>query len=159
MTSRKRPVQEDDEDDHVAKRRGCAPPSSPLLLLSGVSSIHDCERLNVIEEGAFGVIYKGRDHRTGEKVALKWILGGGVGEHGPSGMTALDREVCCQAACSGYPSIMEILDEVQDTELGYMFLAMELADGGSLSDLISGLLGSRAPPGRRAAGWNVRAAL
>uniref|UniRef100_J3N6W9 Protein kinase domain-containing protein n=1 Tax=Oryza brachyantha TaxID=4533 RepID=J3N6W9_ORYBR len=141
------------------RARGCAPPSSPLLLLSRVSSIHECERLNVIGEGAFGVIYKARDLRTGEKVALKWILGDSVGEHGPFGMTALDREVCCQAAYSGHPSIVEILNEVQDTELGYMFLTMELADSGSLSDLISGPSGSRAPPGCQAAGRNVRAAL
>uniref|UniRef100_J3N0P0 [RNA-polymerase]-subunit kinase n=1 Tax=Oryza brachyantha TaxID=4533 RepID=J3N0P0_ORYBR len=83
--------------------------SSILPSAAAFGSIHDYERLDVIG-GAFGVVYEARDRRTGEKVALKWIRRHGVDM----------REVRCQAACSGHPSIVEILDVVQDAELGYM---------------------------------------
>ncbi|KAF0930216.1 hypothetical protein E2562_030861 [Oryza meyeriana var. granulata] len=132
VASRKRPAQDEEE----------APASIASKRLrsssAAIGRIDDYERLDVIGEGGFGVVFEARNRRTGESVAVKWIRGDGAGEHGPPDMNALAREVACQAACCCHPSIVEIVDVVEDADVGDMFLVMELAGGGSLFDLISG---------------------
>ncbi|KAF0929177.1 hypothetical protein E2562_016415 [Oryza meyeriana var. granulata] len=89
--------------------------------------IDDYERLDVIGEGGFGAVFEAHDRRTGESVAVKWIRGDNVGEHDPPDMNALTCEVGCNVACCSHPSIVEIVDVVEDGDVGDMFLIMELA--------------------------------
>ncbi|KAF0929179.1 hypothetical protein E2562_016419 [Oryza meyeriana var. granulata] len=132
-SSRKRPAQHEEEAPASVASKRLRSSSA-----AAIGRIDDYERLDVIGEGGFGVVFEARHRRTGESVAVKWIRGDGAGEHGPPDMNAVAREIACQAACCGHPSIVEIVDVVEDADLGDMFLVMELAGGGSLFDLISG---------------------
>ena len=56
------------------RRRIVAPPVPPRSWhpsIYGCRSIHNYERLNHIEEGSYGVVFRGREKTTGEIVALK----------------------------------------------------------------------------------------
>ncbi|KAF0929182.1 hypothetical protein E2562_016420 [Oryza meyeriana var. granulata] len=105
---------------------------------AAIRRIDNYERLDVIGEGGFGAVFEAHDRRTGESIAVKWISGDNIGEHDPPDMNVLTREVGCNATCYGHPSIVEIVDVVEDGDVGHMFLVMELAGGSSLFDLISG---------------------
>uniref|UniRef100_A0ACD5V188 Uncharacterized protein n=1 Tax=Avena sativa TaxID=4498 RepID=A0ACD5V188_AVESA len=85
-------------------------------------SIRDYEKLEVLGNGAYGVVIKARDRRTGKKVALKWLCG--------CDLQTITREAGCLAACRGHPSIIEIFDVATDAETGDFFLVMELVEGG-----------------------------
>uniref|UniRef100_A0ACD5V296 Uncharacterized protein n=1 Tax=Avena sativa TaxID=4498 RepID=A0ACD5V296_AVESA len=85
-------------------------------------SIVDYEKLEVLGDGAYGVVIKARDRRTGKKVALKWLRG--------CDLRTITLEAGCLAACRGHPSIIEIFDVATDAETGDFFLVMELVDGG-----------------------------
>ncbi|KAL6623122.1 hypothetical protein ACP70R_018243 [Stipagrostis hirtigluma subsp. patula] len=65
------------------------------------------ERLGKIGEGASAVVYKARDRRTGETVAVK-RLRGGAGALAEEEETAFRREVACLEACRGHPSLVEL---------------------------------------------------
>ena len=115
-TARKRPAAD------VA----CPPPAATKKRARyQFSSIDDYEKLEVIGEGAYSVVFKARDRRTGEKVAVKCIHGGGPDR------SAVFREAGCLAACRGHPSIVQIKDVAANEETGDLFIVMELA-GSSL---------------------------
>ena len=93
------------------------------------------ERLGKIGEGTSGVVYKARDRRTGETVAIKRLrAGAGIGD-------AFDetfrREVRCLEACRGHPCLVELLAAHRDPAGGGTgaFLVMEHA-GRSLSEVM-----------------------
>ncbi|CAN6278361.1 unnamed protein product [Urochloa humidicola] len=72
--------------------------------------INHYEFLEEIGEGAFGVVAKARDRRTGETVAVKWIRGGLELEAkggSDSLLPAVVREAGCLAACRGHPGIVQ----------------------------------------------------
>jgi cell division cycle 2-like protein len=46
-------------------------PAPPPPMLTGCRSVDNYEKLNRIEEGAYGVVFRARDKATGEVVALK----------------------------------------------------------------------------------------
>uniref|UniRef100_A0ACD5W210 Uncharacterized protein n=1 Tax=Avena sativa TaxID=4498 RepID=A0ACD5W210_AVESA len=69
-------------------------------------SIGDYEKLEVLGDGAYGVVIKAHDRRT------------------------ITLEACCLAACHGHPSIIKIFDVATDAETWDFFLVMELVDGG-----------------------------
>lgn len=57
-----------------APRRPAPPPVPPRTShprISGCRSVYCYERLNHIEEGSYGVVFRARDKETGEVVALK----------------------------------------------------------------------------------------
>ncbi|RLN09067.1 putative cyclin-dependent kinase F-2 [Panicum miliaceum] len=97
------------------------------------SSIDDYEKLEVIGEGTYSVVFKARDRRTGEKVAIKCIHGGGGG--GPD-HSVVFREAGCLAACRGHPSIVQIKDVATNEETGDLFIVMEFV-GSSLRDWLT----------------------
>ncbi|KAM0853104.1 hypothetical protein ACQ4PT_051291 [Festuca glaucescens] len=82
-------------------------------------SIADYEKLEVLGQGAHGLVIKALDRRTGKKVALKCLRG--------YDLRAIAREAGCLAACRGHPSI---LDVATDAETGDFFLVTELVAGG-----------------------------
>ncbi|PUZ75268.1 hypothetical protein GQ55_1G143900 [Panicum hallii var. hallii] len=89
-------------------------------------NIDDYEMLEEIGEGAFGVVAKARDRRTGGTVAVKWIRGGEFDEDGAPNLPALVREAGCLAACRGLPGIVQIKNVATDKETGDLFIVMEL---------------------------------
>ena len=94
---------------------------------SGPRSIDEFELFEVLGEGAEGVVRRGRDRRTGKKVALKWI--------GHPDRRALAMEAGCLHACRGHPSIIGIHGVVADPKTGDVHLVLELIRGGlSLRD-------------------------
>ncbi|CAL4903259.1 unnamed protein product [Urochloa decumbens] len=83
--------------------------------------INEYEMLGEIGEGAFGVVAKARDHRTGETVAVKWIRGGleAEGDNDNDGgglLPAAVREAGCFAACRGHPGIVQIKTVAADED-------------------------------------------
>jgi cell division cycle 2-like protein len=84
-------------------------------------NIDDYEMIEEIGEGAFGVVAKARDRRTGETVAVKWIADG---ECEPT-LRAVFREAGCLAACRGHPSIVELRGVATDESEEDLFLVME----------------------------------
>ncbi|KAJ1277022.1 hypothetical protein BS78_05G262300 [Paspalum vaginatum] len=100
----------------------------------------DYERLVKIGEGASGVVYKARDRRTGETVAIKRLrAGGGNGEDGAAFEAAFRREVRCLEACRGHPSLVALRAAHLEVDpyggSGEAFIVMDYA-GQSLADVM-----------------------
>jgi len=91
------------------------------------------ERLGKIGEGTSGIVYKARDRRTGETVAIKRLragAGNGNGE-GDAFDETFRREVRCLEACRGHPCLVELRAAHRDP--AGAFLVMEYA-GRSLAE-------------------------
>ncbi|WVZ49512.1 hypothetical protein U9M48_000861 [Paspalum notatum var. saurae] len=100
--------------------------------------MEDYERLVKIGEGASGVVYKARDRRTGETVAIKRLRAGGcnaVGEDGAAFDAAFRREVRCLDACRGHPSLVALRAAHLDPYTGDAFIVMDYA-GRSLAEVM-----------------------
>uniref|UniRef100_K3YUA2 [RNA-polymerase]-subunit kinase n=1 Tax=Setaria italica TaxID=4555 RepID=K3YUA2_SETIT len=110
----------------------CPPAAAKKRARYQFASIHDYEKLEVLGEGSYSVVFKARDRRTGEKVAVKWIRGGGGGPD----RSAVFREAGCLAACRGHPSIVQIKDVATNEATGDLFIVMELV-GSSLRDWLT----------------------
>ncbi|KAL5232569.1 hypothetical protein ABZP36_031345 [Zizania latifolia] len=120
--SRKRPAAEADPEPRPC---GSCPADGAKRRRYALGSADDYEKLDVVGQGAFGVVVKARDRRTGKKVALKRLRGEDEGGHGVPHFDALRVEAACQTACRGHPSIVEIKDVVGDGKTGEIFLVME----------------------------------
>jgi len=86
------------------------------------------ELLQMLGQGAMGVVYLARHRQLQRNVALKMMLGG---RFDADGLTRFRYEAETIARCR-HPNIIQIY-EVGDY-LGQPFLALELAQGGSLHD-------------------------
>src|SRR6185436_16946442 len=62
--------QQDQADQSASEKAGMSRKPKPPIL-AGCRSVDNYEKLNRIEEGAYGVVYRARDRATGEIVALK----------------------------------------------------------------------------------------
>ncbi|CAN6338213.1 unnamed protein product [Urochloa humidicola] len=91
------------------------------------------ERLGKIAEGASGAVYKARDRRTGETVAIKRLRAGGGNGDGDAFAAAFLREARCLEACRGHPSLVSL--RAAHLLDGGAFLVMEYA-GQSLADAL-----------------------
>uniref|UniRef100_A0A0D9XHW6 [RNA-polymerase]-subunit kinase n=1 Tax=Leersia perrieri TaxID=77586 RepID=A0A0D9XHW6_9ORYZ len=112
---------------------GSSPASGAKRRRYNLGSADDYEKLEVVGQGAFGVVMKARDRRTGKMVALKRLIGVDEGARFAPDFDALRVEVACQHACRGHPSIVEIKDVVGDGKTGEIFLVMEFV-GNSLRE-------------------------
>ncbi|XP_015696929.2 putative cyclin-dependent kinase F-2 [Oryza brachyantha] len=113
-----------------------APCKKPRLLFT---SIFNYERMETLGAGTYGVVYRARDRRTGEMVAVKWVRPLRGRDHGqPADVDAFVRERDCLAACRGYPSVVQLRDVAANPSNWDMFLVMEFVGARSLRDLIVG---------------------
>lgn len=91
-----------------------------INMLEECRSVHEFERLNRIDEGTYGVVFRARDKKTGEVVALKKVKMEKEREGFP--MTAL-REINILLS-TDHPSIVEVKEVVMDG-LDSIFMVME----------------------------------
>jgi hypothetical protein len=71
--------------------------------------IQDYEKLEELGEGSCSVVFKVRDRRTGEKVAVKWIRGSGGGPE--PDRSAVFREAGCHYSSHLLPRVPQALGE------------------------------------------------
>uniref|UniRef100_A0A0E0IPK4 [RNA-polymerase]-subunit kinase n=1 Tax=Oryza nivara TaxID=4536 RepID=A0A0E0IPK4_ORYNI len=130
VASRKRVAADDPEPRSCC---GSSQASGPKRRRYNFGSADDYERLDVVGQGAFGVVVRARDRRTGKVVALKRLIGADEGGRFAPNFDALRLEAACQHACRGHPNIVQIKDVVADAKTGDLFLVLEFV-GGSLRD-------------------------
>ncbi|KAE8664609.1 Cyclin-dependent kinase G-2 [Hibiscus syriacus] len=100
------------------------PPVSPLRsvnMLQGCRSVDEFERLNKIDEGTYGVVYRARDKKTGEIVALKKVKMEKEREGFP--LTSL-REINFLLSFH-HPSVVDVKEVVVGSSLDSIFMVME----------------------------------
>jgi len=93
-------------------------------LLHGCRSVDCYEKLNRIEEGAYGVVYRARDKETGEVVALKKIKMDKEREGFP--LTSL-REVKILTNLS-HENIVDVREIVVGSNLNSIYIVMEFLE-------------------------------
>ncbi|KAI3452614.1 hypothetical protein Pfo_009278 [Paulownia fortunei] len=113
----------DSEDDHVSRGTPelAQPPQRSVNMLQGCRSVDEFERLNKIDEGTYGVVYRARDKKTGEIVALKKVKMEKEREGFP--LTSL-REINILLSFD-HPSIVDVKEVVVGSNLDSIFMVME----------------------------------
>ena len=87
----------------------------------------------VLGRGGMGVVFRARHLRLNRPVAVKTVLDGGYA--GPRERTRFQREAEAVAALR-HPNVVQVYDVGE--EQGRPYLAMELVEGGSLAQKLSG---------------------
>jgi serine/threonine protein kinase len=91
--------------------------------------------LSELGAGAFGTVYRAQDEATGHEVAIRFlspVLGGG-----PKGAHPIERAGrSILAASAAHPALVGVL-ELGELDNGGAFVAMELAEGRCLSEILS----------------------
>ncbi|XP_015894373.3 cyclin-dependent kinase G-2 isoform X1 [Ziziphus jujuba] len=111
----------EDEDDSRETLEPAAPPQRSVDMLQGCRSVDEFERLNKIDEGTYGVVYRARDKKTGEIVALKKVKMEKEREGFP--LTSL-REINILLSFH-HPSIVDVKEVVVGSNLDSIFMVME----------------------------------
>ena len=89
-------------------------------MLKGCRSVDEYEKLNKINEGTYGVVYRARDKRTGEVVALKQVK---MEKEDGFPMTSL-REINVLLSLH-HPSVVDVKEVVVGNMLDKIFMVME----------------------------------
>lgn len=97
-------------------------------------SIFNYKRMEMLGAGTYVVVYRARDRRTGETVAVKWVRSRCGRDHGQPA----DVERDCLAACRGHPYVVQLRDVAANPSNWDMFLVKEFVGARSLRDLIAG---------------------
>ncbi|KAL5214243.1 hypothetical protein ABZP36_003395 [Zizania latifolia] len=97
------------------------PPHRCINMLQGCRNVDEFERLNKINEGTYGVVYRARDKKTGEIVALKKVKMEKEREGFP--LTSL-REINILLSFH-HPSIVDVKEVVVGSSLDSIFMVME----------------------------------
>ncbi|KAF3431089.1 hypothetical protein FNV43_RR25819 [Rhamnella rubrinervis] len=111
----------EDEDDYRQTPEPAAPPQRCVDMLQGCRSVDEFERLNKIDEGTYGVVYRAKDKKTGEVVALKKVKMEKEREGFP--LTSL-REINILLSFH-HPSIVDVKEVVVGSNLDSIFMVME----------------------------------
>ncbi|CAN8278349.1 unnamed protein product [Cochlearia groenlandica] len=96
-------------------------PEGALSMLTGSRDVNEYQKLSKINEGTYGVVYKAKDRKTEEIVALKMIKMNMEDEYGFP-LTSL-REINILLSCS-HPSIVNVKEVVVGNG-GSVFMVME----------------------------------
>ncbi|XVE74819.1 hypothetical protein DITRI_Ditri12bG0048800 [Diplodiscus trichospermus] len=111
---------ENENDSHGTPE----PPAASLRsvnMLQGCRSVDEFERLNKINEGTYGVVYRAREKKTGEIVALKKVKMEKEREGFP--LTSL-REINILLSFH-HPSVIDVKEVVVGSNLDSIFMVME----------------------------------
>ncbi|WOL01384.1 hypothetical protein Cni_G10100 [Canna indica] len=108
-------------DSRVRTSRPALPPQRCINMLQGSRSVDEFEKLNKINEGTYGVVYRAKDKKTGEIVALKKIKMKNESEGFP--LTSL-REIDILLSFH-HPSIVNVNEVVVGSSLDSIFMVME----------------------------------
>ncbi|CAN1137287.1 Cyclin-dependent kinase G-2 [Linum perenne] len=111
----------DDDNDSQETPEPAGPPQRSVNMLRGCRSVDEFERLNKIDEGTYGVVYRAKDRITGEIVALKKVKMEKEREGFP--LTAL-REMNILLSFH-HPSIVDVKEVVVGSSLDSIFMVME----------------------------------
>ncbi|CAK7327402.1 unnamed protein product [Dovyalis caffra] len=111
----------EDEDDSHDTPEPAGTPQRIVNMLQGCRSVDEFERLNKIDEGTYGVVYRARDKKTGEIVALKKVKMEKEREGFP--LTSL-REINILLSFH-HPSIVDVKEVVVGSNLDSIFMVME----------------------------------
>ncbi|XP_050375158.1 cyclin-dependent kinase G-2 [Argentina anserina] len=111
----------EDEPDPPEAPEPAAPPQRMVNMLQGCRSVDEFERLNKIDEGTYGVVYRAQDKITGEIVALKKVKMEKEREGFP--LTSL-REINILLSFH-HPSIVDVKEVVVGSNLDSIFMVME----------------------------------
>ncbi|KAI4343368.1 hypothetical protein L6164_010726 [Bauhinia variegata] len=111
----------EDEDNNRETQEPPALPQRVVNMLQGCRSVDEFERLNKIDEGTYGVVYRARDKKTGEIVALKKVKMEKEKEGFP--LTSL-REINILLSFH-HPSIVDVKEVVVGSSLDSIFMVME----------------------------------
>lgn len=111
----------EDESNSPHPPEPAAPPQRSVNMLQGCRSVDEFERLNKIDEGTYGVVYRARDKKTGEIVALKKVKMEKEREGFP--LTSL-REINILLSFH-HPSIVDVKEVVVGSSLDSIFMVME----------------------------------
>ncbi|KAL8052719.1 hypothetical protein ABFX02_05G024000 [Erythranthe guttata] len=112
---------ESEDDDGPPGTPETQPPQRSVNMLQGCRSVDEFERLNKIDEGTYGVVYRARDKKSGEIVALKKVKMEKEREGFP--LTAL-REINILLSFD-HPSIVDVKEVVVGSSLDSIFMVME----------------------------------
>ncbi|KAK1294341.1 Cyclin-dependent kinase G-2 [Acorus calamus] len=97
------------------------PPRRGINMLQGCRSVFEFEKLNKIDEGTYGVVFRAKDKKSGEIVALKKVKMERQREGFP--LTAL-REMNILLSLN-HPSIVNVKEVVMGKDLDDIFMVME----------------------------------
>ncbi|KAG5222397.1 cyclin-dependent kinase [Salix suchowensis] len=109
------------EDDSCETPETAGPPQRSVNMLHGCRSVDEFERLNKIDEGTYGVVYRAKDKKTGEIVALKKVKMEKEREGFP--LTSL-REINILLSFH-HPSVVDVKEVVVGSSLDSIFMVME----------------------------------
>ncbi|KAF8010512.1 hypothetical protein BT93_J1213 [Corymbia citriodora subsp. variegata] len=117
----------DDTDDennreHQEFEVSSLPARQSINMLHSCRSVFEYERLNKINEGTYGVVYRARDMKTGEIVALKKVKMSQQDSDGGFPLTSL-REINLLLSLN-HPSVVGVKEVVMDDD-NSIFMAME----------------------------------
>lgn len=96
----------------------------PKRSIKGCRSVENYEKLNRIAEGTYGVVYRARDKRSGEVVALKRVKMEREKDGFP--LTSL-REINILMSLH-HPSIVDVKEVVVGSTIDSIFMVMEYMD-------------------------------
>ncbi|KAK4488778.1 hypothetical protein RD792_004565 [Penstemon davidsonii] len=108
-------------EDDLGSPEPAHPPQRSVNMLQGCRSVDEFERLNKIDEGTYGVVYRAKDKKTGEIVALKKVKMEKEREGFP--LTSL-REINILLSFH-HPSIVDVKEVVVGSSLDSIFMVME----------------------------------
>ncbi|XWS69202.1 hypothetical protein CRYUN_Cryun04dG0159300 [Craigia yunnanensis] len=111
----------ENENDSCGTPEPPAPPLRSVNMLQGCRSVDEFERLNKIDEGTYGVVYRAMDKKTGGIVALKKVKMEKEREGFP--LTSL-REINILLSFH-HPSIVDVKEVVVGSNLDSIFMVME----------------------------------
>ncbi|GAV85448.1 Pkinase domain-containing protein [Cephalotus follicularis] len=114
-------TESEDESDSRETPEPAGPVQRSVNMLQGCRSVDEFERLNKIDEGTYGVVYRARDKKTGEIVALKKVKMEKEREGFP--LTSL-REINILLSFH-HTSIVDVKEVVVGSNLDSIFMVME----------------------------------
>jgi cell division cycle 2-like protein len=114
----------EDEDDSCKTPEPASPPQRSANMLQGYRSVDELERLNKIDEGTYGVVYRAREKKTGEIVALKKVKMEKEREGFP--LTSL-KEINILLSFH-HPSVVDVKEVVVGSSLDSIFMVMEYTE-------------------------------